>query len=56
MNEVEQLRTEIFELYALAKSVVERGGDPILVEACKEAILERLERLQTLQPGTQPPS
>ena len=46
-SEAEQLREEIEALRSLLNSVVgRRSGDTVLVEACEEAIRERLERLK----------
>ena len=56
MDEAEQLRDDIFELHMLIDTVMKRGGDRVVVEACEEAIEEHKKRLEELEKGSPPPS
>ena len=49
MDEVEQLRADLFELYAVMNTLIEDERGRALVEACEEAIHARLDRLDELR-------
>ena len=49
MDEAEQLRVDIHELFLLLDSLVDRESDRALAEACGEAIAARLDRLEVLE-------
>ena len=49
MEEAEQLRADIHELFSLMDTLVDRDSDRTLAAACGEAIAERLERLEALE-------
>jgi hypothetical protein len=53
MDEAEQLRVDIHELFLLMDTLVDRDSDQPLVRACGEAIAERLERLEELKRAEQ---
>jgi hypothetical protein len=49
MDEAEQLRAVIHELFALMDTLLDRESDRALAEACGEAIAARLDRLEVLE-------
>ena len=49
LGEAEQLRADLFELYSLLNGLVEEKRDRALIEACDEAIRERVARLADLR-------
>jgi len=55
MDDAEQLRQDIFELHMLIETVVQQGGDRVVVEACEEAIQEHVRRLEELEGKSPPP-